>query len=124
MTIMALVIVAAVCTLQGTAAPQHGETTGVRLQQWNSSAGVISSTIVPTTDVIVPQINFSFAGGVPFSAEATGTLVVPPGNYSFSLVAAGEGVTAMVWIDGHLVARWGHPALLSPTMHCRCMPAC
>ena len=38
------------------------------------------SSLPPDTSLVVPQLNFSFDGGKPFSAEASATLEVPPGN--------------------------------------------
>jgi len=78
---------------------------GITLQTWNSSAGPVSMR-APTTSAVRPTLNFSWPGAAPFSAEATATISLRAGNYSFSLDAAGQGVNAYVWIDGHLVARY------------------
>lgn len=79
---------------------------GTLLRVWNSSAGVLALDAPPAVERALAGLNFSIdTAGAPFSAEVTGSLVVAPGNYSFSLSATGVGLTAMIWIDGHLVAR-------------------
>ena len=83
-----------------------GSDGGAALSVWNHSAGPHTSQHSPSIQRVVPSLNFTFDGSSPFSAEATATLTVPYGNYSFSMEAVGIGVIAMVWVDGHLVARY------------------
>ncbi len=77
----------------------NDSTGGVTLSLWNSSAGVLDPSIMPASRTVIPTLNFSVdTDGKPFSAEAVGTLVVPAGNYSFSLSSCvGVGLTAMIW---------------------------
>ena len=80
---------------------------GVALYEWTSSAGVLLPPDASKPRMsLVSNFNFSFNASLPFSAEARATVSLPAGNYSFSLKAAGVGVLANIWVDGHLVARY------------------